>query len=133
MEIEELREKLKIDKNQLDQEMIYQPEYYYKVAYDYANAVSERDAAQETLKQVDAELYLTYRQEADDEGRKVTENILDSQIKNSAVHEEAYDVWLEAKKTADELQALKDSYEQRARMLSRLTDLYTTQYYQMSN
>jgi len=132
MDIEEYQDLLKIDKHSLDMELVEQAEIYNQTAQEYANAVSVRDAAYQTMKETYSECYTIIRKEADEDGRKVTEAILDNEIKVNENYTNTVDEWLKAKEEADNMQALKDSFEQRSRMLTRLVDLYISGYFMHS-
>jgi len=129
MNIDEAKEKLFIEKNLLDDELINQPILYQEVAEEYAKAISRRDAANENVKRVDAELYKRIREIAAAEGTKVTEAMIQSEILTHPEHIEAYDAYLECKKQADLWATLKDSFSQRSYAIRDLVELYTAGYY----
>jgi len=124
-----LREKLKIDKDNLDFEIIAQPELYYEAANACAMAGSVRDRAYENAKQVDAQLYLEVRSEIESAGKKATETMIENFVQNHIAHKEAKGVWAEAKAEADTLAALRDAFQQRGYMLRDLVQLIVTGYY----
>lgn len=129
MDLDDAKEKLIIEKNLLDDELINQPILYQEVAEQYALAISRRDAANENVKRVDADLYKRIREAAAVEGTKVTEAMIQSEILTHPEHIEAYDAYLECKKQADLWATLKDSYSQRSYAIRDLVELYTAGYF----
>lgn len=127
--LNELEQFLKINMSELDNDLIQQPELLRQVSEAYALAVSRRDAAKEELERVNAELYSTIRSQAEEEGRKITEKAIDSEITQSPEHQRAHREWLDRKLEADQWSALKDSFYQRSHMLRDLVSLFTSGYF----
>lgn len=126
--IDELRDFLRIDRNNLDQEIIEQPELFYRVSEAYVNAVSLRDKYSEELKQIDAEVDLTLRQHFESSGKKVTEKVIDSEVKSSGKHETASEKYLNAKAEAEKLLAIKEAFIQKSYMIRELCGIYISGY-----
>ena len=129
IDIAELRTYLQIDKLALDDEVVRQPSLFYEVSEAYAEAAAERDMLKEHLAGIDAELDKRFRKE----GEKATEGKIKAQIQSYKAHQEAFDEWLEAKKQADKLQALKDAFQQRSYMLRDLVSLHNANYFEESS
>jgi hypothetical protein len=127
-EITQLEELLKINTLDLDQALIEQPEAFYRISQAYTQAVSIRDQAHENCKRVDAEVDLAIRDHLAQQGLKTTEKVIDSEVKTNDDHIEAYREYLEAKTTAEKLQALKESFIQRSYMLRELCGLHISGY-----
>lgn len=125
----DLRDKLRIDRDNLDFEIIAQPEYFYQAANACAEAISRRDRAYESIKQVDASLYMVVRVKAEETGAKVTETTVGNMVLADENHIEAHHAWAEAKADADSLAALRDAFQQRGYMLRDLVQLIVTGYY----
>lgn len=125
----DLRDKLRIDRDNLDFEIVAQPEYYYHAGNACAEAVSRRDQAYELIKQTDASLYIRIRTMVEDKGMKVTETLLTNMVIIEDDHVEANRNWVEAKGEADSLAVLRDSFQQRGYMLRDLVQLIVTGYY----
>lgn len=128
-DLSEFRKNLKINKYQLDEEIVQQSENYFSVAEQYANVVSLRDEAYEKLKQVDADLYLDIRDRLAHSGEKATEATVNSLVMVDEEHVKQYEVYLEHKRQSETLQALKDAFSQRSFMLRDLAQLYISGYY----
>jgi len=129
MKIDELRKHLKIDKNNLDEVIQLQPELYYIVAQKHVLAVSERDLAYDEIKIVDAKLQKEVREQAEAEGRKMTEKAVEIEVLSNKLHTDAIDMHLRTKYTADELGALRESFQQKSYMLRELVELYVSGYF----
>jgi hypothetical protein len=129
IKIEEFRRYLEIDKSALDDEVVRQPSLFYEVSEAYAEAAAARDQFKEQLAGIDAELDKRFRKD----GVKATEGQIKAQIQSYRAHQEAFDDWLDAKETADKLQALKDAFQQRSYMLRDLVSLHNANYFEESS
>ena len=129
IDIDEFRKYLKIDKLSLDDEVERQPSLFYEVSEAYAEAVGERDDDKETLAIIDAELDAQARNSKE----KITEAQVKSYIQTNSEHQIAFDTWLESKKLADRLGALKEAFQQRSYMLRDLVSLHNSNYFEESS
>lgn len=120
---------LQIDQYNLDQELLEQASKFYEVSEQFTRTSSLRDEAYEQIKELDAELNTSIRQEYIDSGTKFTEAQISSQVISHQDHKEAYRAYLNYKAKADELQSLKDAYIQRSYMLRDLVQLYIAGYF----
>lgn len=127
--IEEWRGYLAIDKMALDDEVVRQPSLFYEVSEAYAEATAERDAEKEQLALIDAELDSDARQGKE----KITEGQVKAYIAAAQDHINQHKHWLKAKKHADKVAALKDSFHQRSYMLRDLVTLHTSNYFEESS
>lgn len=130
---ETLRDRLRIDKSQLDREVSEQPVLFYSAAEAYEDAVAERDTLKEALESVDAELDGVVRAKLDGKHDKITEAMVKSGIQLSPKHEKAFASFLEAKTRASKLEAMKDAFKQRGYMLRDLASLYVSSYFEQSS
>lgn len=124
--IEDLRQYLKIDKHALDDELVKHPSLFFKVAEAMTEAVAERDLLKEELAYTDAELDKQVRIIL---GDKATEAKVKGQVAIHKDHVYATSRYLEAKKQADMLAALKEAFHNRGYMLRDLAQLYVNNYY----
>jgi uncharacterized membrane protein YheB (UPF0754 family) len=129
----ELKQRLEIDKNALDDEIIRQPQLYYEISEQLANAIAVRDSLKEETNTTDADLDGMWRKQLASLKGKVTEAMISNHILTSTQHETAFQAWLTAKTHADKLQALKEAFQQRSSMLRDLVSLYTANYYQTTS
>lgn len=125
----ELREGLQIERHALDQNMIEQPMLYATVSEAYVQACGERDAAKEKVAAVDAELASQIRTDWNRLGEKYTEARVGDAVQMTLEHVEAYTAYQALVSQAGYLLALKDAYEQRAKMLRELGMLYVSGYF----
>lgn len=120
---------LQIDRDNLHEELMAQAFNYCEVAEECARAVSNRDDWKERVSVAKAEAYLRIRTAADNDGLKVTEASLAAQIELDPTYREAvenYQLW---KLTVGELEAARDAWDQRGRMLKELASLWIAGYY----
>jgi|SRR5882672_8253059 len=128
MSLKEFEGYLPIDKTTLDDEIIQQPTLFWKVSQAYTAACSDRDSFKEQLARIDADLDGHVREQRRDE--KTTETMIRNEVVLHPKHIKAFSRWLEAKTASDELEALKDAFQQRAYMLRDLVQLHSTNYYE---
>lgn len=124
---------LRIDPDNLSEELVQQPQLFCDVARRYAMAVSERDAAKEQVSVARAKAYFVVREQLEDGGLKTTESAIAIQIELNKDYRAAMDRFQEAKLLADELAADKEAWQQRAYMLKDLASLYIAGYYGQSS
>jgi hypothetical protein len=74
------RSKLKIDKHQLDEELIRQPVLFGKVATHAAYATSKRDSLYDNRKVVEGELQVRLRRKHEAEDVKFTEKSIEAEV-----------------------------------------------------
>ena len=118
-----LRNALKINKLDLDNELVEHPGHLFEVGSAYARAVSERDGQKEYLKQLEAKLSIEVREALSSAAKKPTQAAVSAEV-------EAKDEWIEARETfldrcheADTWAALKEAYIQRGFALNNLVQI----------
>lgn len=122
-------DRLKIDRNSLDDELIEQAAIFFEVAEAASYAASERDEAYSMIKEIEAELTQSERERLIQEENKVTEKMVESAVRNHDDYVKAVRYHLKMKKKADRLTALKESFHQRSYMLRDLVQLYISGYF----
>lgn len=125
---QELREALTINRDRLDDELIRQPQRFYEAGEAYARAVDSREAAKDKLKLVSADLYLRLRRKLSDK-EKPTEAMVNAHVESDDEHMAAKAQLAQATAAAEQAQALKEAFSQRAWMLRELCALYVSGYY----
>jgi hypothetical protein len=128
-EFAELRAGLLIDRNSLDEDMVRQPVLFQDVSERYVMAQSEAIGAKEKLAGVDATLAHTLRTKWNNSGEKYTETKLGDTVQSEPKHIVAYDYWSHLARRAAYLGALKESYDQRSKMLRELGQLFVVGYF----
>jgi len=127
--VEQHESGLSIDKNALDEALLTQTELFYRVSRELANETSRRDAAKDRVKIIEAEVDEMIRLDAAEEGKKVTESMINSQ---KLIHKDvrnAYADMIIHNRNVALLTALKESYLQRSYALKELVSLYLASYY----
>lgn len=127
MDLIEFEQALIIDKHDLDTELLSQADLFYRVAQEYAEAVSIKDAQYEFLKETDAKLNLLIRKQF--EGIKITEAQISASVLNHDEHKAVFQEWLGDKEKADKIGHLKEAFIQRSYMLRDLAQLYIAGYF----
>jgi len=127
--IERAKEKLLIDKYNLDDALQEHPSLYWDICEEYIQAVSKRDEAYENIKTVSADLNVSIRQMFESEGKKCTEAMITNAVLSAKPYKEAVEKHLSLKEEAAKLGALKDSFEQRSYVLKSLVELYIAGYF----
>ena len=121
--------KLRLDVHDLDQAIIEQPEYFHKVATITAALLDIRDSHKEILVEGDSiiakELKLAYDRRVE----KYTNQSIQYEVTADRRHKKAAEALNYLKGQVNKWFALKEAYEQRARMLSHLVKLWIANYY----
>src|SRR5512144_1056134 len=81
LSLQELRQKLVIDRDDLDTALVEQPELFYHAAEAHAMAIAERDATKLALEETNAEQDKRIREHAFRNDIKITEPAIERQIK----------------------------------------------------
>ena len=127
--LKQLEEKLKIDEHALEIALRDNPALFYDVASELALAISQRDEAKQDLDELEAEVDMELRQAASVSGERTTEKEIESNKKADKRVKAATDRFLQLRYDAAKWTALKDAYEQRSYALSKLVELYISNYY----
>lgn len=122
-------EGLKFSKHDLDTAILQHGELFYKVSERVAYYTSMRDEAKKRMEESYARNSLRIREQATEEGRKLTEDLvkqltlLDDDYKEDSV------TYLRAKWETDVWSALKDSYTSRGFMVKEIAELWKANYF----
>lgn len=136
--IQELVEGLRVDRDNLDEDLIRHPTLFHRVGELHAKAVGDRDSLKVDIEKTEADLYNQFRQEAEDANgnlekgekpEKVTDTAIKRKIEASKKMKSLKAAFLEANSRAVTLDALKESYKQRGYVFNNLTALYTANYF----
>ena len=131
--LEALRERLLIDEDDLDRELIEQPSLFEKVGKQFVLAVSHRDELKGELKAFEAKLSLQYRKELEDQGKKSTEAVIAALVETDQDRLVLHKKLLEIQALMGEWENLKDSFYQRDSALTNLCKLYVAGYFSKSS
>ncbi len=130
---ETLKERLRIDKSQLDREVSEQPMLFFDVAEAYEEAVAERDGLKEALATIDAELDGAVRVKLEKRHDKYTEAMVKNGVQLDPKHEKAFQAYIDAKTRAGKLESMKEAFKQRNYMVRELASLFVASYFEQSS
>ena len=122
-----LEPQLKINKYELDEELVNQPDFFNKIGQRYAEAISYRDEAKSDRERVRAMLDREFRDEAGD--KKLTEAALNNMIIGHPSYEKATLAMAAWEDRVNKWRALLDGVKARGYVLSDLVTLYNTGYW----
>ena len=127
-----LKERLQIDRGNLDDEVAKQPVLFFDISEQYAESIAEHDTAKEYLASTDAMLDSEIRENAK-AGEKLTETMVKNMVQLDVSHAEAQAKFLAAKLKMNKLLALKDAFKQRGDMFKVMGQLHATSYFEQSS
>ena len=128
-ELDEFREWLAIDKNDLDNELVQRAQLFDKVQEAYARAVSVRDDAKTSMDEAYSKVCDEIRRTGAPKGERVTDSAVKEQAAIHPTYLQAQILFFDAKKHADLLAAKVESFRDRSRAMKELVDLYASQYW----
>lgn len=126
----ELEGELAIDQDNLDDCLVRQPGLFNQVAGAVVDANASRDTLKLRLEEAAAAVDQRVREEAERDGRKITEAAISRLIEADPDAAQLRNRLLDARIEAERWQALKESFQQRSFMLRELVAL---QLAEMSN
>jgi CRISPR/Cas system CMR-associated protein Cmr5 small subunit len=129
----ELKALLEIDQSFLDRELSHQAVLYNEVGQAHVDAVDRRDALKEELGVVEANVENDIRETAERQKEKLTEGQVKALVKIDKDRKQAFTNYAKAKKEADRLSVLKESFHQRGGMIENLCKLYIANYYEQDS
>jgi len=123
---------LKINKNELDEELIEHSPTMQKIGEECVFAQSARDRAKDELERVEAEVYQEKKDAYSKKGTKEkapTDYAIKAEVRSDSRVVKAYDVYRTAKMEASQWEIMQESFRQRGFMVNKLAELYIAQYY----
>jgi len=128
-EFAELEERIAIDRDALDEEIVSFTSFFFHVGQGYAQAVAMRDAAKEDVSVYEANLSREVRAAAVNSGDKLTEAAITARVTADDGRVELYERYIQAKLTAERWNVLRDSWQQKGHMLRELVELHKINYF----
>lgn len=128
-EVAEYEQALRIDKNNLDDALVEQPEIFFRVSEKLAFAISRRDAAKNELELVEAEVDSVIRLKMRDDRIKTTEKEIEAEKLQHRDVRGAQDNLIHLTHQAARWQALQHAMQQRSYVLKDLVALHLKSYY----
>lgn len=122
------RSMLRVNRDDLDDCLVKQPELYSEVGERHVLTIAERDAAKLLLDELSAEVDEQLRKEAADAEEKVTETLLAKRLRIDPRIKKAEREFLRAKTAADQWQVLREAFRQRNDALPEVTKLYLSRF-----
>jgi hypothetical protein len=122
-------EGLKFSKHDLDTAILQHGELFYKVSERVAYYTSMRDEAKKRMEESYARNSLRIREQATEEGRKLTEDLVKQLTLLDEDYKEDSITYLHAKWETDVWTALKDSYTSRGFMIKEMAELWKANYF----
>lgn len=132
-DIDELKGYLRIDKTNLDDEVVHQPSLFYEISEAVVDAIAQRDALKEDLANIDADLDQETRKKVEREEKRITDTAVAKAIQRHPKHATAFSKYMAAKFKADQFLALKEAFVQRGYMLRDLCQIYVAGYYEKTS
>ena len=126
-------ERLEIDRDDLDGELVRQPQLYWEASEEAVLTASRRDFAKEHLEQTDADLFKRLRIELAKAGEKDTDTAVKAAVERHQEHIDATTHYLETAKEAALADAFKWAVDQRSRALRELASLYVSGYFSVDS
>lgn len=123
------RQKLIIDKHDLDTMVSEQPSLFLEVSEAFTIAASHRDAADNEADQLAARLGKSIRAKASASGERITNDEVNSKVATNSKYIAAREEFHRRKLEADKLFHLKEAFMQRGYMLRELCHLYSSGYW----
>lgn len=119
---------LRIDKHNLDEEFVRQPELMQRASSRYAMAISIRDEAKDKVKQVEAEIEQNMR-DRQPEGRGVTDKAVKAMVDAHPRRKQAVEAYVASVREAAEWEGMFESFKNRGFALTELVKLFLADYY----
>lgn len=124
---------LKIDKFNLDEELVQQPQLLYEVSSQLSLYTSRRDAAKQQLQNAEAAADNAIRRRASKREQRITEREIESRKRSDPEVEQANKVYLDLCYACNMLAGLKEAFQQRSYVLKDLVSLFVANYYSESS
>lgn len=127
--IQEAKDGLRIDKDDLDSAIVKQSVLFYNVSQELVSAKELRDQAKDEMERVESGVSSDFRTELSDKKEKVTEARLRELVLNDSEFQDARTVYLMMRNKVDSWESLKEAYSQRSFMIRELAHLWSANYY----
>lgn len=124
--MKDLSAELSIDRDNLDGELLRQPDLYHEAGQLHVMAVSIRDGLKEEAERVRSRVELRIRHRAKE---KLTEAQIKAKVALDKDYQAAWDKYLQARANAAAAEATKDTFAQRAFVLKDLCALFIGGYF----
>lgn len=131
--LEQLAEARLIDKHNLDEGWVEQPDVFWRVCEELARANHARDAYKHTRDQIVAQAGADIRVEAVKSGKKMTEASIQRELEDTVEVVAAREHYQQLCYMSERWAGLKETFQQRSYALKDLTALHIANYYQTNS
>lgn len=126
----ELASSLKIDKDNLDEELVHQPELYHRVGDEHEHASEYRDEARRAREEIRAHVETRIRRSSQE---KMTVDFVRSLVEADEEFREADKIYDEWNHLVSRFSKLRDDFAARMNSLRKLGDLWGQGYFQSNS
>lgn len=130
---EDFNDLILIDEFHLVEECVRAGEIYRIISEESVKAISKRDELEVILARLEAQLYIEFKEKADKDGEKVTENLLKNKITVDNKVQALKEKILEAEYLVSNWNSQLKSFSKKGDMIRSLVDYYNTNKYQELN
>ena len=127
--LDEFRSELIIDKHSLDDAIVAQPHLFFRVSEIFTEKMNDRDILKDRVKRLNAKLDQLIRKRAAEDGDRITETAIITEILYDTGYKDLRDEYLRAEYICEKWALLKDAFNQRSYMIRDLVNLYLANYY----
>lgn len=120
---------LEIDKYALDSECVNQPVRFMEWSKRWAEAIAERDRAEQKLKVIEAQVEQRIRMDGQSRSEKLTESAVKSLVMVDPEVQAAREEAIDSSYRANVLLAARQAMEQRKSMIEKLVNLFLSGYW----
>ena len=128
-DLEKLAERVKINKDELDREMIESPQLIYAINELLTEAQDRKDYVKNQIKQADASLTFKYIKKYERLNKRITDRMLKLEVQGDDEMIALENKLRHREKMVNRISGLKEALQNRSFMLGRLGNLYTSGYW----
>lgn len=131
MKLQEAEKKLKLNLNDLDNEVKHYSDTLWRVSEQFALAVSKTDTLKKELKEIKAEVFIKYAVNFKENGleKKPSDGLVKELVIDDEQVRKINKEYFEAKLQSDLWEGMVTSHERRGSMIHRAGDLWEKNYY----
>lgn len=124
MDINQIRNMLRINRHRVDEELELQPEIAEKIGRECARLSAKVTTLADELKRVEGRRYLELREQ----GEKMTEKEIDHTVRRDRDRMAAFEKHSHAVHDLAEWESLRDAWTQRSYALSKIAELWSSEF-----
>lgn len=124
MDINQIRNMLRINRHRVDEELELQPEIAESIGRECARLSARVTSLADELKRIEGRRYLELREQ----GEKMTEKEIDHTVRRDRDRMAAFEKHTHAVHDLAEWEALRDAWTQRSYALSKIAELWSSEF-----